>query len=174
MPTFTLIQTVTVSSPTSNIAISSIPATYTDLVVIGSYRGDVAGTNSQGNIQFNGDTSATYSFARAVGDSSGANGTGNTSVSSIRVAYVGPGSTGTANSFGTFVYYIFNYRSNYTKFIQGQDLRLSSSSTGDCYVQMQTAQWRNTGTINQITFFSAQAHNLAAGCTFSLYGIKNS
>lgn len=175
MPTFTLIQTATASSNTASLTISSIPATYTDLCIIGSYRSTVNGQNSQCNMQFNGDTGVNYGLARGalIGPNT-IDATGTTNGANIRVVYVGPGATATANAFGTFVYYIYHYRSNYTKFIAGQDLRMSSTSTGDCYLQMQTNQWRNAGTISSITFFNQGGNELAAGCTFSLYGIKNS
>ena len=59
--TFIKIASVTVGSGgASSIDFTSIPSTYTDLVVVHSLRGTNAAVYQQARIQFNGDTASNY------------------------------------------------------------------------------------------------------------------
>ena len=66
-PTMTLIASNTVGSGgVASVTFSSIPATYTDLILKSSSRDTTTSVSAQINIQFNGDTAANYERLRTI------------------------------------------------------------------------------------------------------------
>jgi len=71
-PTYTPIATQTLGASASTVTFSSIPGTYTDLILICNTTGSVA--NQGIGLQFNSDTSTNYSHTVLYGDGSSAQG----------------------------------------------------------------------------------------------------
>lgn len=159
--TYTPIATQTLGTATTTITFSSIPATYTDLVlIVGSLS---LATNGNGLvIRFNGDTAANYSY-NDIG------GTGSTAfsrfIANSSSMNIGWGQVGSQGAKTTVVTNIANY-SNTTFFKP----ILSRWNDTSAETGLTSGSWRNTAAINSITVLSGV--NMAVGTTFSLYGIK--
>jgi hypothetical protein len=167
--TYVAIATVTVGSGgASSMEFTSIPATYTDLVILASTRGASGNNNSWIVVGFNSNTS-NYSN-RILINSSG------TVVSSA------PGdnpplggaltpSDRTASVFSNNFIYIPNYAgSNNKSFsVDGVD-----ENNGSAIIQGLLAPlWSNTSAITSIQITTQGAGNFAQYSSATLYGIKN-
>ena len=70
--TYTLISSNTLTSSAASVTFSSIPATYTDLVLRISARSDRVSTTDRLRLTFNSDTATNYSNITLVGDGAAA------------------------------------------------------------------------------------------------------
>lgn len=168
---YTLISSNVLVSSVGTITFSSIPATFTDLVLLASIRTDQTGVNNGTvNITLNGDTASNYSqtdivsliASRSSGRSSNA-----TSVSVMSGALNSAGHL--VNTFTTSELYITNYLVSAHK-----PLRLFSAAENNVtnvYMGLQALLYRNTAAVTSITY--ACGGNFVAGSSFFLYGIKN-
>jgi hypothetical protein len=165
--TYHLLSSVTVGSGgTSSINFTSIPGTYTDLVLVMSLRQDGAGSNVRYSI--NGTTTG-YSEILLYGSGS-AVGSVTAATSYFNLVYAN-GSGETANLFGNLQIYIPNYASSQKKSLSVDGV-YENNSTGA--TQAITAQlWSNTAPITSITITPATT-NWVQYSTAYLYGIKNS
>lgn len=161
----TFIQTITVGSGGSaTIDFTSIPQTYTDLMVLFSTRS----TDLQGlNIKFN-NTSTTYTTIHMSGD--GSSSTTNNNYVAGWTVYSGA----TSNVFGNNMYYIPNYTGSNQKVYSVESVSENNSATTGITMMMTGAKWNGTSAINQITFNILSSGNFAQYSKASLYGIKNS
>jgi hypothetical protein len=155
--TYTQIASTTLGSTASSVTFSSIPATYTDLVLV--YNGTTT-ANSTGVLQFNSDTATNYSNNYLLGDgTSAAAGI----ASSLNSAYLFYPTT----TMGTATINILNYANSTTY----KTSICRWSSTGN-YALTSVATWRATpAAINSIVV-GLTASTYAAGSTFNLYGIS--
>jgi hypothetical protein len=162
--TYEKIATTTLSSATTSHTFSSIPSTYTDLVLISAGLG-VTNESYIECIQFNGDSNTNYSntFAGGYVTSGGSN--RNTNVTYIFVAHLSGYWTNDIPMTG--VTYINNYSNTTTN--KTVISRGGSPATDSA---MMVGLWRNTSAINSIKIFLQSTTNLQAGSTFTLYGIK--
>jgi len=157
--TYTLIASNTLAAITTEITFSSIPATYTDLVVVVNYKANNGGKYL--TMRLNGDTGTNYSRTEifADGTSITSQNLTNESYAYINSVYA---STGT---WATFILNLNDY-SNTTTF--KSIVTRSNSST---YVGMNANLWRSTAAINTI-FLTALGSGYDVGSTFKLYGIE--
>ena len=158
--TYTPIATTTLGSAAASYTFSSIPSTYTDLVLIMNYGVDSA--NRLAAIRFNGDTSTNYSNTQIYGNGSSAGSQRTSSVAQIYITssdYVPQ--TLTANT----ILHINNY-SNATTYKTSLNRYNSAGNETAAVVGL----WRSTSAINSITIL-ATAGNFLTGSTFTLYGI---
>ena len=161
----TFIQTITVGAGGSaTIDFTSIPQTYTDLMILFSTRS----TDLQNvNIKFN-NTSTTYTTIHMSGDGSG------TTTNNYILGGLSVGSTATANVFGNNMYYIPNYTGSAQKVYSVDSVPENNATTSGIGLMMTGAKWNGTSAINQITFNIVSSGNFAQYSSASLYGIKNS
>jgi hypothetical protein len=162
--TYEKIATTTITTNTASYTFSSIPSTYTDLVLI---MGNVNNTDaSQTLMQFNSDTGSNYSRTALDGNGSSASSVRNSSQTSIMLEYAGyPSFDGSKNYTG--VWNIMNYANSTTyKTVLG---RGSSASTG---VVASVGLWRSTSAITSIKIQPAYGNSFTYA-TFTLYGIKS-
>lgn len=159
--TYSQISTTTLGSATSSVTLSSIPQTYTNLVlIVGSLT-----LSSNGNglvVRYNGDTATNYSYTDLGGTGSSAF---SRRVSNATAAQIGWGQVGSQGAISTIIVNFPQY-SNTTTF-KTSIARWNDSSAE---VGSTVALWRNTAAINSITVISGA--NLAVGTTLTLYGIK--
>jgi len=171
--TYEAIATVTVGSGGANsIDFTSIPATYTDLVILASHRStNSAGAGSNAlTFTFNGSTSnRSYLWFYAGGTSVGnANNTNN------MLGGIVPGTLVTSNTFANSSIYIPNYASSNNKSSSVDSVTENNSST-DNELDLIANLWSNTSAITQITLYvTGGTYNFAQYSTATLYGIKNS
>jgi hypothetical protein len=165
--TYDPISTTTLPSAVNTVTISSIPQTYTDLVLVISNLRDSAGGSSVVAYRYNGDTASNYSTTYM--GTSGAGGL----FSGYRTADTGIWFGGMYSNRGMFKLDVMNY-SNTTTF----KTSLSRQSfVGTAYepVGMYSGTWRSTSAVTSITIYSIDISPLLdANTVISLYGIKSS
>jgi hypothetical protein len=169
--TYTLISSVTVGSGgAATIDFTSIPATYTDLLVKTSLRDDRnIGSGSNQQVTFNGSTS-NYSSIRlqgtgGVGVSSGTGLT--TSIDAIPLNQ----STDTANVFTSAEYYISNYAGSQNKSVSIDAVTENNATLAR--QQFMAALWSDSAAITSLTINSLPTFVFLQHSTAYLYGIKN-
>jgi len=113
--TYTLIASNTVgSTPVTSVTLSSIPSTYTDLLVKFSTRNnDNVNSFAHIGMRFNGDTGTNYNYVILRGDGSGAISAAGT-IAQV-AGGLGNGNASTANTFGSGEFYIPNYAGSNVK-----------------------------------------------------------
>ena len=168
--TFVRIASVTVGSGgASSISFSSIPATYTDLIVKVSARTTNAGAGFQSlDLQFN-SSSADRSGRYLTGDGSSP-GSGTLSTTSFLIYALQDAGT-TSNTFTNAELYIPNYAGSTNK---SSSVDAVTENNGTSAGAAFTANlWSNTAAITSITL-TPQSGNLVQYSTATLYGIKSS
>jgi hypothetical protein len=173
--TYTLIASNVLTSSAASVTFSSIPATFTDLVLRISARTDAA-TIWGGNIQVeaNGSTGSTTLFSNTEITGSGSTATSARNTSSG--AWYGDGGRidtagNTANTFTSDEWYIPSYASGYSKVSSRSNA--SENNTSTAYINVSANLWRSTSAITSL-FINSYAGSFVSGSSFYLYGIKNS
>ena len=161
--TYVALKTVTATGSSGTVSLTSIPSTYTDLVLVMNFAGSSAAVNTY--FTFNGDTSSNYSYTYLAGSGSSASSGRGTSASNINLANGPLGST-TTNE--TIVIQVQNYSNTSTyKTVLSRTNVADGSYAG---VAANVGLWRSTAAINQIDF-TLSSGTITAGSTFSLYGV---
>ena len=152
----------------ATVTFSSIPATYTDLVIKLSARGD-SSTSTKYTIYgtFNGSTSS-YSGKYLEGNGASA------ASGAMPTTGFGAGNfdnaTFTANTFGNSEIYIPNYASANYKSVSVDATTENNATTS--YADFYAGLWSNTAAITSVTL-TPEAGNFVQYSTFTLYGISN-
>ena len=171
--TYTKIDSITVGSGgAASVTFSSIPATYTDLVIKASARGENAGIITDFGIAFNGGnriSDSQYSLITLYANSTTAASYTRAAFGYNHLFYI-PGSTATANTFGNGEVYIPNYASSTNKSISTFGVN-ENNTVANAYNALTAGLRTNTAVITSITL-SAYL-DLAEHSTFTLYGISN-
>ena len=168
--TYEAIATVTVGSGgAANIEFTSIPNTFTDLVLKISVRSAATGATAvRCQLRFNGAANdANLTFRRLYGDGSG---TGSDSGSTGHVAWMPDGSA-TANGFSNIEVYIPNYASSNNKSFSADGVMENNATTA--YMGLFADLWSSSSAITSIKVFEDNGANLVQYSTATLYGIKN-
>ena len=169
--TYTLISSNVLSSSAASVTFSSIPSTYTDLVLKVSARGDAAGGSNEINLLINGSTASTYSNTNLFGDGSGTAGSNRESNSARIQMFVTDGSTATANTFSSHEVYVPNYAGSANKVVSS--FNAQENATGaSTYISATASLRSNTDAVTSLTVVPQS--NFVSGSSFYLYGIKNS
>lgn len=164
--TYVALATQTLGSAAASVTFSSISSGYTDLVLICNAKNDTA-SNQRLQLNFNGDYAFSYSYTRLYGSGTAAISDRFSAESVIDLGFFGgTNTTGYLQSITN----IQNY-SNATTFKSVLNRWNSQAgASGAQYTAAVIGLWRNTSTINTLALSFASA-NIAAGSTFSLYGI---
>jgi hypothetical protein len=142
--TYTLIASNTVGSGgAATVTFSSIPSTYTDLLLKVSARSDASRNNEDLLVSFNGSTSnRTWRFLEG-------NGATATSASGTDGRFsTFDAATSTANTFGSAELYMPNYASSNYKSVSIDTVTENNATTA--YAEIEAALWSNTAAINSI------------------------
>lgn len=154
--TYTPIATTTLGSAATSYTFSSIPSTYTDLVLVIA---GTAGTDETIGLRFNSDSGSNYSETAINGDGSSA-----TSFRESNITRAQLGSIGSTQS--VTIINIMNY-SNTTTY----KTALGRGNYSGARVRSYVSLWRNTAAINSV-YVDANGATFAVGSTFTLYGIQ--
>ena len=155
-PTYTPIATQTLGSSASTVTFSSIPSTYTDLVLV------IDAVGSDGSyLRFNADSGANYSYTRLYGDGTSA-ASGRATAQTWEET-----SIGSLTSRQFTIVNIMNYANAAT--FKTTLMRITNPSN---YVAAYAHLWRSTAAINTITL-GIQSGTYSSGSTFTLYGIAS-
>jgi hypothetical protein len=156
--TYEPIATLTGTGSSDTLSFTSIPATYTDLVIVlnGSLS---AGANVR--MTFNNDSTTKYSMTVLVGDG--------TSASSYRdndqpfLQYIGFSDTAMATVIGS----VMNYSNTTTN-----KTYLQRQSKASAQAQSAVGLYRSTSAINRLDIFTSNTATWSTATTVTLYGIK--
>ena len=173
--TYTLISSNTLSASAASVTFSSIPSTYTDLLLKVSARDNDTGAFQQLRVTFNGDSATNYSYTNIYGTGSSAFSLGGATTANFNyINFQSSDSNGaTANTFGNSELYIPSYTVAQNKPVS----MFSVSETNATATNMGATAglWRNTAAITSLTIVPAfSGGNFLTGSSFYLYGVKNS
>ena len=166
--TYTLIQSVTVGSGgASSIDFTSIPQTYTDLVIVSSIRGGrTSAAVDNLIIGFNGAYTSVTNRNLYGDGASAASGT------SANWAGIVPSLIATASTFSNGVIYIPNYTSSSYKSFSADSVGEQNGTTA--YQLLAAGLWSSTAAITSIGLKCDVTASFLQYSSASLYGIKNS
>jgi len=167
--TYTRISSNVLSSSVQTITFSSIPSTYTDLVLRISSRLD-SNSNSL-EITFNGNTSSVY---RNVYLNSNGSTTETSTSGSTAINFTGSNpSPSTASTFSNVEVYIPNYQVATNKPFSTSGVTENNATLAK--IEMNAGVFLSTAAITSISLYSGSGSAfMVAGSSFYLYGIKNS
>lgn len=166
-----LIASNTLSTSAASVTFSSIPGTYTDLIVKWSARSDRSATNETMRLRLNSDTAGNYSWTLVSGNgataSSGQNfGASYDSMGNINAA------TSTSNTFANGEVYIPNYAGSAKKAMSSFNAWEDNATTAQIFAN--ALLWQGTAAITSVQFSPITGPNFVSGSSFWLYGLKNS
>jgi hypothetical protein len=165
--TYDCIATTTLGSTASSITFSSIPSTFTDLVIIFSGQNSTS-SNADVTMVLNNDTSAAYSRMRLYSNGTTVSADRAINATSAEaVAYIG--GSATSSMFASTQINILSYAN--TSVNKTWLLHWNSNGTSDAYSLMGIGLYRSLSAITQIQFYPVSG-NFVAGTTATIYGIK--
>lgn len=168
--TYTLISSVTVGSGGAvNITFSSIPQTYTDLLLKCSIRGTASSLARDLLIQINGNSSS-YSDVYLMGAGSTVSGESNAGGTTRLFGGAQNGNATTANAFGNGEIYIPNYTGSNYKSASADSVSETNATT--IYSTLVASLWSNTAAITSLVL-TLHSGNIGEYSTAYLYGISN-
>lgn len=152
------------SGGVADVTFSSIPATYTNLVVKYSARTSNAANGGNVSVEFNG-SSASFTGTYIAG-------TGSAAASGTLTNYFGysNGATSTSNTFSNTEIYIPNYAGSNNKSFSLDTVYENNATAANSILN--AGLWSNTAAITSIKIIGQSAFDQYS--TFYLYGIKNS
>jgi hypothetical protein len=163
--TYERIATQTLSSTASSISFTSIPQTYTDLIMIAELRSSDSRNGGQSvNFRFNGDSSSNYSKTGMYSVGSSRASFRQTSASVIELSCVMNGSA--SGLFSQNIVNIMNYSN--TSIFKTVPFRVNTEG----YTSVEIGLYRSTSAITSITITEPSALNWVAGSSVTIYGIK--
>jgi hypothetical protein len=165
--TFTKIASVSVGVlGASTIDFTSIPSTYTDLVLKISARTTRASYTDAISLSLNGSAANQTSIFLAGNGGSASSST----LGSFRT--LATATTATANTFGNSEFYIPNYAGSTNKSASSDGVTEDNSATADAWLVANL--WSQTAAINQITVTDLNSATFVQYSTATLYGINKS
>jgi hypothetical protein len=158
--TYESITTQTLGSNQTTVSFTSIPQTYTDLVIVAEGE-----STSGGSIlmRFNSDTGSNYNTAYMYGTGSGSGTAGSTGQTGAGIFMMRT----TTNLKGGGITHLNGY-SNTTTYKTG----ISRNFGYDPIIWFASGVWLSTAAITRIDFADESGGQFKTGFTFSLYGIK--
>jgi len=164
--TYTLIASSTVGAGgAASIDFTSIPSTYTDLLVKLSGRSNTAAVDENLYIKLN-NSSTSFTFRYLQGNGSSAYS------STASLNYIGtiPAANATASTFGNAEAYLPNYAGSTNKSISNDTVAENNATSAAA--TLTATLWSNTTAINQVTLLPASG-SFVQYSTAYLYGVKN-
>lgn len=164
-PTYVALAKTVLTGTQQTITFSSIPSTYTDLLVLISAR--ITPSTNYGVCRIRPNGSTTNDTVRELYNQDGIAG----SSFDTDFNFYAPGATATSNTFCNVEIYIPNYAGSTNKVLSWTQVSENNSTTS-YYMAANAGLWSNTAAITSLDIF--QTTNFASGSRFDLYGIKNS
>jgi hypothetical protein len=165
--TMTLIETKTLGAAAASIELTSIPHTFTDLLVLFSSRSNRSAAVERAGLRFNNNFSNIYTYRALVG--TGSSTFSETDASDRIVFYSVSGNTATSNTFGSTSIYIPNYSASVNK----------SVSIDGVFENNATEAWQNiisglfdtTTAITSLKIVPEIGTEFLTGTSISIYGV---
>lgn len=173
--TYSLIASNTVGSGgAGSVTFSSIPQTYTDLIVKVSSRSNRADHQDYQYMIFNGSFATVYGAKQLLGDSNAAY-SGSTTGNPYIYYTNQNGASSTASTFSNTEIYIPNYTSSNLKSVSIDNVQENNTTTtNQSILAIIAGLWQDTSAITSITFGPFFGSAFVEHSTFYLYGIKKS
>lgn len=174
--TYVLIASNTLGSSAASVTFSSIPATYTDLVLRVSSRGTTAQVDGFTTLEFNGSGGTAYSNTYLYGGAGGGTLVGSSfSANQAKITdLIGQVyANATSNTFGSQEIYIPSYTASQNKPLSHFGVPETNAAGMDNGRGITAGLWRNTAAITSMVIAPASG-SFVSGSSFFLYGIKNS
>ena len=164
--TYELIETITVGvGGAASIEFTSIPQTYTDLLVKVSLRSDE--NNATAKLEFNASSlNLTQRFLQGSGSAA------SSGFSSTLINVMENPSSATANVFSSNEVYVPNYTGSTYKSVSVDGV--TEKNATDAYARLLAGLWSNTAAITSLKITCTAAGDFVQYSSASLYGIKNS
>jgi len=160
--TFELIASTTLGSGQASIEFTSIPATFTDLVVKYSLRTDRSAPESALRLTFN-NSATSYSNRMIEGAGSGTPGSYTGGSTFIDLGYA-PAATATASTFNNCELYIPNYASSNNKSVSIDNVQENNTTTA--YANLIAGLWSDSAAITSIKVVPSTAVNFVTYSSF--------
>jgi len=171
--TYNLIASNVLTTATASVTFSSIPATYTDLVLRISTRVDRA-INGPHNCQLTVNGSATSDYSQTNLAEFGVTINSTRASAAAFITTASTGNSTTANTFSSNEFYFPNYASAANKTLSLVDVVENNSAADfESAIAARAGLRSNTAAITSITL-NTNGYNYMVGSSFYLYGIKNS
>lgn len=170
--TYTLIQAQTLASAAATVTFSSIPATYTDLVLRVSARSNRVATTEYVTFTLNASASG-YSETDLNGNGTAASSSRGTAGAAAFLGII-PAASNTASTFANGEIYIPSYTASQNKQIGTFDVSEGNSASTGVWIQTFANLWSNTAAITSIALTPQSGGSFVTDSSFYLYGIKNS
>jgi hypothetical protein len=171
MATYTLISSNVLSSSAASVTFSSIPATYTDLVLRASARSSTT-TATNVFITFNGSSATAYSVSSVFANTTSTGSTRESNTAYADSFYSTTTSNNTTSTFSSLEIYIPSYTVSQNKPFSSFGVRENNSATSAFGISANALLWSNTSAITSITV-TPETANFAIDSSFYLYGISN-
>jgi hypothetical protein len=159
--TYEMIAAHTIPSATASYTFTSIPSTYTDLILIGVF-GNSNNANRDIRWTFNGDTASNYSNTFLFGTGTSASSVRDSNTTANRIS--GSSNNTPSSSITLQINNYVNTTTNKTSLCRNAVAGWNASAT--------VGLWRNTAAITSISLTNESGANFVTGSTFTLYGIK--
>jgi hypothetical protein len=174
--TYVLIKGETLATTAAAYTFSSIPSTYTDLLIKWSLRSDSSSANYNSNLQMqiNGLATNIYSYTYLRGNGSSANSSAQAAAANTYLPITAGtnNDTATANTFANGEVYLPNYTVSANKPFSIFDVTETNATIYPVIIS-QASLINSTAAITSITI-NAAGWNFVSGSSFYLYGIKSS
>ena len=172
MAAYNLIATTTASTDVVSIVFSSIPQTFTDLLVVTSIRLDYGATSSSLGLFLNTAASDT-SYRVLQGNGSATSSSNNSGQTDFYLGEVNANSS-TASVFSSGQVYIPNYTGSTQKSMSSDNCSENNAATS--FQNLNAGLCTKTAAVTSITIrgFGGGSGNIRQYSSASLYGIKNS
>jgi hypothetical protein len=157
--TYEPIASQTLGSAANSLSFTSIPSTFTDLILVGNW---AANGVASWEVRINSDTGTNYSITRLIGNGSSASSQRTPNDTLFNTNLYGT-TNGQTVGMAQFMSYA-NTSVNKTVLFAG--------GAADQLVNRSVGLWRSTAAISSVTISIFSSVNYAAGSTFSLFGIK--
>jgi hypothetical protein len=161
---FKIASTTVGSGGASSIDFTSIPQTYTDLVILLSARSTQASNWTAVKVEYNGSTTG-YKVLELYGNGS----TATSAPDTVGYGAFANGDSATANTFSNSSIYISNYTSSNYKSLSTDDVTENNATSA--IANLWAHLWQNTAAITSIKL-SCVSGNFKQYSTATLYGIK--
>ena len=170
-----LIATATSTGTSATISFENIPSNFTDLVLVASFRTTQAITSttlfSYFGTALNSSIRANYAYRALNGSGTGVSSYGITSDGQWNMDPTVPGSSATANTFGSIQMYFPNYSGSTAKSVSVDSVGENNAAAAGQIIFAGLNS--NTNALSAITNIAIElnANNFVSGSTASLYGI---
>lgn len=170
--TFVALATVTVGAGgTTAIDFTSIPNTYTDILIKYSLRSDQGVDYNYAYLTLNGVTSSSYTSRYLFADSNTA-GSGSSSTTDMR-GNITVGANSTGSTFSNGELYIPNYTSSNNKSVSMDAVSEKNGST-NVGLYLSAGLFTTSSAVSSVSIFPGSTFKFVQYSTATLYGIKNS